>query len=83
MTITITDWEAIQSPCDRGLKIQVKIDADTDVEGEMLMAFFKTLADVDRLAKNLAKARAECMRIVYSIDSALFDFDRITKRAKE
>ena len=83
MTITVTDWEAVQSPRDRGLKIQVKIDADTDEEGEMLKTFFKTLTDVDRLAKNLTEARAECMRILYGIDSALFVYDRMIKRVKE
>ena len=83
MTITVTDWEAVRSPRDRGLKIQVKIDADTDEEGAMLMAFFKTRTDANKLASDLAKARDECMKMIYSIDCALFDFNRMNERAKE
>lgn len=83
MTITVTDWEAVQSPRDRGLKIQVKIDADTDEEGEMLKTFFKTLTDTDILASNLVKAMAECTKIMNGIDSALFVYDRMIGRVKE
>ena len=83
MTITVTDWKAAQSPWDRGLKIQVNINADTDEEGEMLRAFFKTITDTNELANNLVKARAECMKILYGIDSALSIYDRMTERAKE
>lgn len=83
MTIILTDWKAAQSPRDRGLKIQVNINADTDEEGEMLKAFFKTITDVDGLRSNLAEARAECIKIVYGIDSALSIYDRMTKRVKE
>jgi hypothetical protein len=82
MTITITDWESVQSPCDRGLKIQVKIDADTDEEGEMLKTFFKTLTDVDRLASSLIEEMAECGRIMKGIDSALFVYNEMIKRVK-
>ena len=83
MTITMTDWEAVQSPRDRGLKIQVKIDVDTDEEGEMLMTFFKTLTDVDRLASSLIEEMAECGRIMKGIDSALFVYNEMIKRVKE
>ena len=83
MTITVTDWKSAQSPCDRGIKIQVKIDADTDEEGEMLKTFFKTLTDVDILASNLIKEMNECKRIMDGIDSALFVYDKMIKRAKE
>ena len=83
MTITMTDWEAVQSPRDRGLKIQVKIDVDTDEEGEMLKTFFKTLTDVDRLASSLIEEMAECGRIMKGIDSALFVYNEMIKREKE
>ena len=83
MTITMTDWEAVQSPRDRGLKIQVKIDVDTDEEGEMLKTFFKTLTDVDRLASSLIEEMAECGRIMKGIDSALFVYNEMIKRVKE
>lgn len=83
MTITVTDWESVQNPRDRGLKIQVKIDADTDEEGEMLKTFFKTLTDVDILASNLIKEMSECAKIMKGIDSALFVYDRMIRRVKE
>ena len=83
MTITVTDWESVKNPRDRGLKIQVKIDADTDEEGEMLKTFFKTLTDVDRLASSLIEEMAECGRIMKGIDSALFVYNGMIKRVKE
>ena len=83
MTITVTDWEAVKSPRDRGLKIQVKFDADTDEEGEMLKTFFKTLTDVDKLTSSLIEEMAECTKIMYGIESALFVYDNMIKRVKE